>query len=325
MDQSPHGLVDCCELSEPETPDLGTPQSPMLIEFSLMTGDAEHLPKFEDLGLVADVFRVTAFCWRCATVAPQASQTFNRYPLKVSRAPNPTDINWRDVWFPAVVSGGEELHGVRGAKVGHRCLDLTPMPPAAQWSVQWVSLFILLGGPMVKVERLLAFFRVMAPRHRGKPARGSRCLWWCMALMLATAFVVPGHKPSVAPRRLARRAEVATSPSKQSETSPEAARATLAESALTRETSPEDVFEAIRVLEKAKNRTGDSGFTKYLTGDWRLIYTTGTKKTEDEIGRVNYVPITAVQRFDMEKKFIRNGVYLGPISLEFEGGFRWIE
>ncbi|CAE7836864.1 unnamed protein product [Symbiodinium sp. CCMP2592] len=166
----------------------------------------------------------------------------------------------------------------------------------------------------------------MAPRHRGKPARGSRCLCWCMALMLAPAFVVPGPGPSVAPRRLARRAEVATSPSKQSlETSPEAARATLAESALTRETSPEDVFEAIRVLEKAKNRTGDSGFTKFLTGDWRLIYTTGTKKTEDEIGRVNYVPITAVQRFDMEKKFIRNGVYLGPISLEFEGGFRWIE
>ncbi|CAE7794629.1 unnamed protein product, partial [Symbiodinium sp. CCMP2456] len=140
----------------------------------------------------------------------------------------------------------------------------------------------------------------MAPRHRGKPARGSRCLWWCMALMLAPAFVVPGQRPPVAPQRLARRAEVAASPSKQSlETSPEAARATLAESALTRETSPEDVFEAIRVLEKAKNRTGDSGFTKYLTGDWRLIYTTGTKKTEDEIGRVNYVPITAVQRFDM--------------------------
>lgn len=59
---------------------------------------------------------------------------------------------------------------------------------------------------------------------------------------------------------------------------------------------------------ESRNRTGDSGFTKYLTGDWRLVYTTGTRKTEDEIGRINYVPITAVQRFDMEKKFIRNGV-----------------
>lgn len=28
----------------------------------------------------------------------------------------------------------------------------------------------------------------------------------------------------------------------------------------------------------------------------------------EEVGRINYVPITAVQRFDMEKKFIRNGV-----------------
>ena len=82
-----------------------------------------------------------------------------------------------------------------------------------------------------------------------------------------------------------------------------------------------------------------------------------------DIGRINYVPITAVQRFDMEKKFIRNGVtltavlilkvsgavgfvggliakdfsernwtqlavaevYLGPISFEFEGSLRWIE
>jgi len=40
--------------------------------FSLMTGDAEHLPKFEVGGVPL-------------------------YPLKVSRAPNPTDINWRDV------------------------------------------------------------------------------------------------------------------------------------------------------------------------------------------------------------------------------------
>mmetsp|Transcript_48543 Transcript_48543/g.140657 ORF Transcript_48543/g.140657 Transcript_48543/m.140657 type:complete len:293 (+) Transcript_48543:62-940(+) len=100
---------------------------------------------------------------------------------------------------------------------------------------------------------------------------------------------------------------------------------TLAESALTRSAPPEEVFEAIRLLEKAKDVAGDSGFASFLTGDWRLIYTTGTKKTEDEIGRVNYVPITAVQRFNMQEKFIRNGVYLGPISLEFEGSLRWIE
>lgn len=108
-------------------------------------------------------------------------------------------------------------------------------------------------------------------------------------------------------------------------TKEEAALDTLAASALTRETPAEEVFEAIRTLEKAKNRLGESGFEPLLTGDWRLIYTTGTKKTEDDIGRVNYVPITAVQRFDMEKRFIRNGVYLGPISIEFEGALRWIE
>lgn len=100
---------------------------------------------------------------------------------------------------------------------------------------------------------------------------------------------------------------------------------TLAESALERKTPPEEVFEAIRILERAPSGAGSSGFEELLTGDWRLIYTTGTKKTEDEIGRVNYVPITAVQRFDMEKRYIRNGIYLGPISLEFEGSLRWLE
>eukprot|EP00929_Paragymnodinium_shiwhaense_P003893 TRINITY_DN104606_c0_g1_i1.p1 TRINITY_DN104606_c0_g1~~TRINITY_DN104606_c0_g1_i1.p1 ORF type:complete len:251 (+),score=61.18 TRINITY_DN104606_c0_g1_i1:65-817(+) len=100
---------------------------------------------------------------------------------------------------------------------------------------------------------------------------------------------------------------------------------TLKQSALTREGSPEDVFESIRLLEKNKNAEGAaSDMQPFLTGEWRLIYTTGTAKTEKEVGRINYVPIVAVQRFDMEKKFIRNGVYLGPISLEFEGELRWI-
>lgn len=88
---------------------------------------------------------------------------------------------------------------------------------------------------------------------------------------------------------------------------------------------PEQVFNAIRLLEQAKDRAGDSGFDEMLSGDWRLIYTTGTKKTEDEIGRVNYVPIVAIQRFDMGKKFLRNGVYFGPLSLEFEGSLRWTD
>lgn len=100
---------------------------------------------------------------------------------------------------------------------------------------------------------------------------------------------------------------------------------TLATSALKKDVPPEHVFESIRLLEKAKDAAGDSGFEGKLTGEWRLIYTTGTKKTEDEIGRVNYVPIVAVQRFDMGERFIRNGVYFGPLSLEFEGSLRWMD
>mmetsp|Transcript_4357 Transcript_4357/g.10677 ORF Transcript_4357/g.10677 Transcript_4357/m.10677 type:complete len:233 (-) Transcript_4357:138-836(-) len=101
---------------------------------------------------------------------------------------------------------------------------------------------------------------------------------------------------------------------------------TLAASALEEESrEPQEVFEAIRLLEKAKDKEGVSGFADKLTGDWRLIYTTGTSQTEKQVGRINYVPIVAVQRFDMDKEFIRNGVYFGPLSLEFEGSLRWIE
>jgi len=106
---------------------------------------------------------------------------------------------------------------------------------------------------------------------------------------------------------------------------PKAALETLAQSALTREEEPEAVFDAIRVLEKARKEVDGSNFEKQLTGSWRLVYTTGTKQTEGEVGRINYVPIVAVQTFDMEKRFIRNGVYLGPLTLEFEGKLTWIQ
>ncbi|CAJ1359850.1 unnamed protein product [Effrenium voratum] len=159
--------------------------------------------------------------------------------------------------------------------------------------------------------------------------KASRRVWlWALLAPFGCAFLAqpaPRVLPSAcgavgksAPR-VARAAEAAPAESKQ------AALDILAQSALTKETDPEEVFDAIRVLEKAKNRTGESGFAHFLTGDWRLVYTTGTKKTETDVGRINYVPITAVQRFDMDKKFIRNGVYLGPVSLEFEGTLRWIE
>ncbi|CAK9032787.1 Uncharacterized protein SCF082_LOCUS20203, partial [Durusdinium trenchii] len=155
---------------------------------------------------------------------------------------------------------------------------------------------------------------------------------WCWALLpLGWAFLAPvarhgglSTERSERSRPRALHVQRAAEDTEPADNKQEALKS-LAESAMTRETEPEEVFEAIRVLEKAKNRTGESGFAQFLTGDWRLIYTTGTKKTEDDIGRINYVPITAVQRFDMEKKFIRNGVYLGPISIEFEGSLRWLE
>jgi hypothetical protein len=59
-----------------------------------------------------------------------------------------------------------------------------------------------------------------------------------------------------------------------------------------------------------------------LNGSWRLIFTTGTKTTQDKFGKVNYFPIKAVQPFDTTGMAIENGIYAGDFALlKFAGTF----
>jgi len=62
-----------------------------------------------------------------------------------------------------------------------------------------------------------------------------------------------------------------------------------------------------------------------LNGSWRLVFTTGTKTTQDRIKKtVNYFPIKAVQSFDTstDPYGIENGIYVGNFELvKFSGPF----
>jgi hypothetical protein len=62
-----------------------------------------------------------------------------------------------------------------------------------------------------------------------------------------------------------------------------------------------------------------SDMKKNLTGDWRLIFTTGTAKTQKRRGgrRINYFPLKAIQSFDTESDpmTIENGIYVGDFPL----------
>jgi hypothetical protein len=61
-----------------------------------------------------------------------------------------------------------------------------------------------------------------------------------------------------------------------------------------------------------------------LYGDWRLIFTTGTVKTQKELlggAKINYFPLKAVQSF-RKSNAIENGIYVGDFPLvKFTGAF----
>jgi len=68
-----------------------------------------------------------------------------------------------------------------------------------------------------------------------------------------------------------------------------------------------------------------------ISGEWRLIFTTGTVDRQKKNGgqRVNYFPLKAVQTFDasVEPKAIENGIY-GPLDIplvKFTGDFDFNE
>lgn len=150
----------------------------------------------------------------------------------------------------------------------------------------------------------------------------------CVATNLSSAF-------SFAPKSHLR--VVSKTHLKQSSTSEydqhiDSCKSILVEAANTKASDPDIVLESMESLEKLMRQKrkieGESvaqDVLNHLTGSWRLIFTTGTKKTQDQFKtRINYFPLKAIQSFDATKDpmAIQNAIYIGDFALiKFEGDF----
>ena len=110
---------------------------------------------------------------------------------------------------------------------------------------------------------------------------------------------------------------------------------TLYPAASTRSMDPAGVVEALisaekltkvlnRGLSKASKSMSDD-LRPRLCGSWRLVFTTGTLKTQKKVGRLSYFPLKAVQTFDAEGG-ISNAIYVGSLPLvKFVGRYKLVE
>ncbi|GAX27672.1 hypothetical protein FisN_13Hh233 [Fistulifera solaris] len=105
----------------------------------------------------------------------------------------------------------------------------------------------------------------------------------------------------------------------------------LKRAAETKQEDSDAVFEALSALEKQMRQVAREdpniaeSVLENLNGDWRLIFTTGTKDTQKRTGgRINYFPLKAVQSFRTEGMKIENGIYFGDFpALKFSGEFEF--
>lgn len=102
----------------------------------------------------------------------------------------------------------------------------------------------------------------------------------------------------------------------------------LERTAETKQEDSETVGEALTNLEKIMRKAAKEDSTvatnmlQQLNGDWRLVFTTGTAKTQERFGKISYFPIKAVQSFSTteEPMKIKNGIYVGDFCLLKFGG-----
>ena len=107
----------------------------------------------------------------------------------------------------------------------------------------------------------------------------------------------------------------------------------LRRAARTKLENPDRVLDALYSLEKnckVKFKEDPGAFATEImdniSGEWRLIFTTGTKERQQKSGgRVNYFPLKAIQKFDARTTpmIIENGIY-GPWDIplvRFTGDF----
>jgi predicted house-cleaning NTP pyrophosphatase (Maf/HAM1 superfamily) len=103
---------------------------------------------------------------------------------------------------------------------------------------------------------------------------------------------------------------------------------TLERAAETKQEDSDTVGEALTGLEKMMRKavkeddTVATNMLQQLNGDWRLVFTTGTAKTQERFGKISYFPIKAVQSFStlQEPMKVQNGIYVGDFAvLKFSG------
>jgi hypothetical protein len=106
------------------------------------------------------------------------------------------------------------------------------------------------------------------------------------------------------------------------------AKAILVKAAETKQENSELVIQALVDLEQLQRQKAKMDPTvaldmkEKLTGDWRLIFTTGTANTQEKYGKINYFPLKAVQTFrtTTDPMRITNGIFAGDFPLvKFSG------
>lgn len=104
----------------------------------------------------------------------------------------------------------------------------------------------------------------------------------------------------------------------------------LVRAAETKKEDSESVYQSLSELEKQMRRyrkadaSVAASMQEQLNGSWRLIFTTGTAKSQQRLsgGRINYFPLKAVQSFNTTASpmTIENGIYVGDFPiLKFQG------
>ena len=128
----------------------------------------------------------------------------------------------------------------------------------------------------------------------------------------------------------------ATATASASDVEIQEAKALLCRAAESKLENPDEVLDALSSLEsncKKKFKEDPAAFSQdimdNISGEWRLIFTTGTKERQKKSGgRVNYFPLKAIQTFDANStpKAIENGIYIGNLPLvRFSGDWDFDE
>ena len=154
----------------------------------------------------------------------------------------------------------------------------------------------------------------------------ARTLFISCLLVVSAAYVAAFSSPASFAR--SRSSPLfATATSSASDVEIQEAKQLLCRAAETKLENPDRVLDAMMSLEKnckLKFREDPKAFAEdivdNISGDWRLIFTTGTKERQEKSGgRVNYFPLKAIQKFDatVEPKIIENAIYAWSLPREY--------